>query len=542
MARGKHQRSKHAATRKRLLAEINQLHAEIAAEQEKGREAARLADETARARARLKEERQLTERRLHTTTAEAARRAKGAITAREDVLSALRELRRADDELYSTSPTTRMVNEAGRAGVKVTLKDIHRSAPASFRRVWARKHLGEELDEVRHLCLLGWIPEQVENTRAAHTRYMFSTAADINPEACWSWAIPPWMGLPTGADAPTLRAQFGATTAGAPLLRDRPYPGRPLAADAVLTTPWRHSPMIGHTADVIDEAYWYQRSAWAQGWRDHLEAVPMVLPSEHATSFPAARPLPPEVDLRLPFPLVYASLSSSWRIEANRQPYTDNHFLNELQMLLLFARGRAAYGPSTLEEVLGRLQALGLDDRAALPTPLEFLDAFGGYVDGLLLTADKDGIPCDEFAWCVVVNHPLGFELGRWIVPASRARSGWRRQVDNVIAGIALSCWHEAIALPARAAERGPIARFAVTDDDPEGLRVLDIDATSPAQQNTHGDPASPGHSVRPHLRRGHWRDQRVGQGRNERRLTWVRPSAVHGGLGGSHQIYVLRR
>lgn len=65
----------------------------------------------------------------------------------------------------------------------------------------------------------------------------------------------------------------------------------------------------------------------------------------------------------------------------------------------------------------------------------------------------------------------------------------------------------EPVDVPARVTERGPLARFAVSDDDPAGLRVFDIDASSPAQRHDHQDSATPGQSVRPHLRRGHWRD-----------------------------------
>jgi hypothetical protein len=191
---------------------------------------------------------------------------------------------------------------------------------------------------------------------------------------------------------------------------------------------------------------------------------------------------------------------------------------------------------------LARLQATGLTDRAQFPTPLEALDHFGGVVEGLLLTAHPDGTPRDDFAWCIAIGHPSGFPLARITVPASRTASGWRTQVDNITAGIALSCWHDPLpASPPPSAT--PSTRQTdqhATVADASIVRVLDIDATSPPSRPNPS--AEPGHSAQPHLRRGHFRKQRVGPARQERRWTWVRPTTVNGNPPALTQVYLLRK
>ncbi|MEV8474298.1 hypothetical protein, partial [Streptomyces sp. NPDC051173] len=136
----------------------------------------------------------------------------------------------------------------------------------------------------------------------------------------------------------------------------------------------------------------------------------------------------------------------------------------------------------------------GLTDRSDLPSPLEFLDRYGGFVEGVLLTADGHGVPGDDIAWCVVIYHPMGMPLGRIAIPASRRRATWRRQVNNLIAGIALSCWHETTALPARLTGK---PRIGAANTDSGALHVIDIDATSP--HRGHADGEENGAAVRPH-------------------------------------------
>jgi hypothetical protein len=314
------------------------------------------------------------------------------------------------------------------------------------------------------------------------------------------------------------------------------YPGPHLRVDAVLTSPWRHAPLISEVADAVELAYWYHRSAWIQQWHADQISVPFWLPAEHAVAYPQARALPTGADIRLPYPLVFAAFSAPWRIEPCAGAFPEA--LATAQPLMIHTRGCAAkYAPANLSSYLARLQATGIKDRAELPTALEALDHFGGVVEGLLLTADSDGTPADEFAWCIAIGHPSGFPIARITIPASRAASGWCIQIANITAGIALSCWHEPApsTAPPRTQPGDQDTIFATS-----AVHVLDVDATSPPSSRTSPSP-EPSYSARPHLRRGHWRQQRVGVGRQERRWTWVRPTAVNGTPIAVDQVYLLR-
>jgi hypothetical protein len=173
-----------------------------------------------------------------------------------------------------------------------------------------------------------------------------------------------------------------------------------------------------------------------------MDPVPFWLPAEHSVSYPQAHALPTGTPLRLPYPAVFVALASPWQLNptaAEESPPSD-----AIRTLMLYARGRAARGQAeTLATVLNRLHAAGPIDRTDLPTPLQAVSHYGGQVEGVILTADRDGVPEDDFAWCIAIGHPTGLPLGRIAVPASRANTAWRTQIDNVLAGIALSSWHE---------------------------------------------------------------------------------------------------
>ena len=62
----------------------------------------------------------------------------------------------------------------------------------------------------------------------------------------------------------------------------------------------------------------------------------------------------------------------------------------------------------------------------------------------------------------------------------------------------------------------------------PREIRIPDVPTTARRGNGGNGH-ASP-HA---HWRRGHWRNQPVGPGRRDRKLTWIRPSLVNAGGGG---------
>ncbi|SDM83080.1 hypothetical protein [Allokutzneria albata] len=540
--RGKHKRARANREARAQSAEIKRLRDEIEAEVQRAATAKDRAAQARAARARLAEERELTARRLRMIQDDASKQTAAAARTVDRLEAALREVRAADEGLERASSGHQVVDDASRAGIRVKFPAVHENASPEFLGLWYRKQVGTELQSTRTVSLKGWVPPETESDDESYALYARSFALHEHPEAIWTWAVPPWMGLPTDtSDAPELRAQLGATTTGAPQLPTTAFPGPSLRPDAVIVTPWRHAPMIPHPADATDLAYWYRRSTFSQLWHTEDVAVPFWLPAEHSTSFPDARALPDEVDVRLPFRQVFVVLSEPWRIEPNRRH--KNRFLRTAFPLMMFARGTAAngYGPPELCEALSRLQATGLTYRSDLPTPLETLDAFGGYVEGLIVTADGNGVPGDDFAWCVVIYHPFGFPLGRIAIPASRAQSAWRPQVGNIIAGTALSCWHRPSVLPPRQNPNrtGIAARIDDGADDPAGVHVLDVEATSPRAPREQDEETL--RTQRPHLRRGHWRHQPVGAGRREKRWTWVKATSVHGGATSRHQVYVLR-
>jgi hypothetical protein len=194
---------------------------------------------------------------------------------------------------------------------------------------------------------------------------------------------------------------------------------------------------------------------------------------------------------------------------------------------MLHARGRAHHhrGAPAMEEVLLRLHAVATE-RAQLPTPLQVVADLGAQIDGLILTADPDGTPRDEFAWCLTVPHPWGTPLARVLIPASRRHTAWHDPVDNILAAIALSSWHPTPKpdLHPQASTSGPTPAVESAPENRAEVRVLDIDATtSTGRPRTHS--STPRQA---HLRRGHWRHQRVGPGRHHTRPTWVRPTTVN--------------
>ncbi len=121
---------------------------------------------------------------------------------------------------------------------------------------------------------------------------------------------------------------------------------------------------------------------------------------------------------------------------------------------------------------------------------------------------------------------PLGTALARILVPASRRDTAWRGPVNNILAAIALSSWHPSNTDPDTSPSPST-APDATGHAEPvqTAVRVLDIDTTSPLKNSSTTTRTA---NRQPHLRRGHWRHQRVGLHRRDTRWTWVRPTTVN--------------
>ncbi|MEU7906332.1 hypothetical protein [Actinoplanes sp. NPDC049118] len=531
--RGRHQRTQQRRRNRAAAADLEQLRAQVAAEAARAAAAGQAAAQTEAAHRRLAREQAATRPRLRHREESVARLIARIGPAHTALLAARRELEAAEKAVLAM-PASTVIDQAAKAGVTFRLPEVHRGASTQYAKVWFRKHTGGDLRVDRPVSVAGWVPDDVPDERAALVRYMMSTAAD-RTAAARVWTIPPWLSHPGDeTDAAELRTALGATTSGAPHQPAR-HPARPaLRDDATVTLPWRHFPLVPHAADATDLAHWYQHNITAQQWHPDTAPVPFWLPAEHSSAYPHARALPAGTDLRLPFSLVFAAFAAPWQLPPSSDPLPES--LRAVLGPMLYARGHAAdTAAPSLEKVLYRLQAAGVTDRDMLPTPLQALHHFGGAVEGLLLTADTDGRPGDEFAWCLTIAHPWGPPLARIAVPARRSRTHWRREVDAIIAGVALSSWHQPHILPSRA----PVPRQA-SDVVDSTVHILDVDATSPpaARRRT----PSAGRGPRSHLRRGHFRRYPRRADDPHAPWCWVRPTTVNGTPGTANQVYTLTR
>ncbi|MBC3190991.1 hypothetical protein H7X46_07945 [Pseudonocardia sp. C8] len=534
MSRGKHARRRANRNRATLEGEVAALTAQLVRERKRldqARAGARRADT---AQARLTAETAAAARVMAPVEAEATQTAAAVGPACTVLTEAARELARCDARLSRAagrSADPARLRTALNTGVRAHLDSVHRSAPLEYHHAAFRRRRGVDTPLCRTLNVGGWIPPEIAGTDhdriAAH---MASRAGEHTRAALWCWAVPPWMGLPDGTDAPGRRTALGATTTGAPDLPDGEFGGR-LRAGAVVGTPWRHRPLVALPEDAVDLAYWYRRSAWTQNWHPHTRPVPFWLGDEHAHGFPRSQPLPPGTDRRLPFPAVIVVFESGWQLPARHPDPPDTRAPTGL----LYARG---HGPTTppLEQPLYRL-APGTR-RDELATPLELVDRYGATVEGLIFTADPDGHPTDEFAWCLAIHHPWGLPLGRITIPASRRATHWTTAIDNTLAGVCLAHFH-----PTATSTGSPGADPSSANAEPHArddadVHVLDIAATSP----TTGSHRTPAHAAgrAAHLRRATWRYQPVGPGRQHRRWTWVRATIVGGRASSRSTVYRL--
>lgn len=535
--KGKHKRAAAARQQRGLAEQVAQLEAELAAERQRADQAAAQAAATRAARDELAAVQAAVERRVAADLELEARRAARLKAAGEKVTRALQSVRQVDEALTGGRGSHEVALSAGEAGLRVRYPAVHTSASTQYARTWYRKQTGRALQETVDVSLEGWIPDTVGPELDALAPYALSSAEGDEPEAWWEWAIPPWMRIPGDTrDAADLRAELGAHTSGAPRYRQARFPGPRLPTSAMIRTPWRHSPLIATPADAADLTHWYHRSAFAQDWHSTRRPVPFLLPAAYSAMFADARPLPDGVELHLPFPLVFARFNNPWQISAAA---TATQGILTRPFALMHARGEPATDPTPpqLQTVLHRMHALGLDDRDMLPTPLRTLDVYGGEVEGLLLAADSDGHPADEFAWCIAIGSAFGLPLARIAIPARRSQARWGAQVTNIITALALSTWHRTNHPPT--STHSTAIDGGIPAGDEVDVHVLDIETTAP--RRNHPEPAGDRH-VAPHLRRGHWRRQRVGAGRATTEWTWVRPTSINGGPASINQIYRLPR
>ncbi|MFP5375771.1 MAG: hypothetical protein ACLGIO_03175 [Acidimicrobiia bacterium] len=246
-------------------------------------------------------------------------------------------------------------------------------------------------------------------------------------------------------------------------------------------------------------------------------AVPHFVDAEAAAGLVASHPPGPDVldELRLPYPTIAVYLGRPLPLPPEAcewPPAFDTH--------------------------------ADLDGRPTdAPTCLGELRARGGGVEGVVLAERPGGGLDDEVLWILGANPD---PTRPWPACHDRLRAAvWGRLSDarlahvatNLAATVAWAEWHEPdrrLSLPPDVGSRAwrkAVRRGEFRRHEPRGglagVRVLDLGRSLAAERAGDG-PGRSGPTT--HLRRAHWRFQRVGPGRTERRLVRVAATVVNPG------------
>ncbi|GAA5040255.1 hypothetical protein [Actinopolymorpha pittospori] len=343
-----------------------------------------------------------------------------------------------------------------------------------------------------------------------------------------------------------------------------------------LLAPWSSRPVYTRPSDAVALRYWYRASAAGDWCNIHalVELLPYAnekewaqqtlplarsaafhaqrvthglhdaaiywLPPGHAAAHADSEPLADDAatDLRLPFGTVLLCFADPLLmppIEASPPEGIQHQLLRSTA---------AVPGPDmdprrlTWDSVMMRTVRTAEDAatrKGSLASVWSLIRYYGAAVEALLLFADRDGVPTDDFAWCLALTDPgSGRILGRELVFGRRSLTAHRTIVDNMIAVVSWADWHRdesdqqtrADGIWEQSADRG------------SGVHVLD--ARSIRGRSAH-DGGPSGLRLRPHRRRGYWRRQHYGP--SNRDIKWVRipPTVVNahsGPLG--WQVYRL--
>lgn len=253
------------------------------------------------------------------------------------------------------------------------------------------------------------------------------------------------------------------------------------------------------------------------------EAVPHFLDAETAVGILASRP--PEAsdlaELRLPYPRICVWFGRVLELGAEMHDWPSgwDHL------------GDLAGRPTSERTVVGDLRALG------------------GGIEGVVLAETPGGGLADEVLWLVSVNpdasRPGTAALDRYRATVWGQLSSARlaHVARNLAATVSWAEWHEpdrSLSLPDDPASRDwrkAVRRGEFRRHEPRGaaagVHVLDVSRT-PVSDRVVGGNGQAGTHASPitHLRRAHWRHQRVGAGLAEQRLVRVPATVVNPGGG----------
>lgn len=293
-------------------------------------------------------------------------------------------------------------------------------------------------------------------------------------------------------------------------------------------------------------------SAYAQAAIGLTAAATYWLPAGQTASFAESEPMDESdrAEMILPFPQVFLAFAEPLVLEptiaATAQTKDTWQILSEITHDLYRDKGTAG------SAVTARFRRPETENQA-LPTIDEMVSELGAHIEGVLLLADSLGRPDDRFAWCLTIPGAYGTTLGRFVVPALRSATEYRDVVDNLTAVVAWAHWHE----PDRSTEvplgvsAGDLEDYVSSPDfqrnakrSGAGIRVVDVRGTyRGAKSHTTRESGGSDKNVTPHIRRGHWRRQRFGQGLEQSKRIRIAPVLVNAQRGDiTHRVYRLRR
>lgn len=290
--------------------------------------------------------------------------------------------------------------------------------------------------------------------------------------------------------------------------------------------------------------------AYAQATIGLAAAATYWLPAGQTASFAESEPMDESdrAEMILPFPQVLLAFAEPLVLEPTTTltPETEEKWRVLSEITHDVYRGNHSAG----EVVEARSRHLGAGD---VPTIDVMISELGAHVEGVLLLGDALGRPEDLFAWCVTISGAYGSTLGRFVVPALRSTTGYRDVVDNLTAVVAWAQWHEpdqSTAVPMGVSPEDLVDYISSADFQRNakragaGIRVVDVGATHRGTvSRSASDRETSDVHVTPHIRRGHWRRQRFGQGREQIKRIRIAPVLVNAHRGDiAPRVYRLRR
>lgn len=290
--------------------------------------------------------------------------------------------------------------------------------------------------------------------------------------------------------------------------------------------------------------------AYAQTAVGLTAAATYWLPAGQTASFAESEPMgeSDRAEMILPFPQVFLAFAEPLVIE----PTTDPSPVDRERWRALSQISHDTYrGDLTAGETVDNWSREVAKHSWSSPTIDGMISQLGAHIEGVLLLADSLGRPEDLFAWCLTVPGAYGSTLGRFVVPARRSATEYRDVIDNLTAVVAWAQWHEpdqSTAMPLGIPVEDLKDHISSRDFQRNakragaGVRVVDVGSTHRGGGSREGHDRESDVHVTPHIRRGHWRRQRFGQGLEQSRRIRIAPVLVNAHRGDiAPRVYRLR-